>query len=291
MASSHEISFPPDNLEWVCPKTAQLELLFLSWKHRFFRSEPIIISPRAVWIYLVVQKGNPVFLLEGGRRLSLKPGDVLVVHPQCACNWVEGKGARAERLHWAWRNPSRCAELLPRSGEHVRLKIDAAVMRQAEKIHAACRHEVRNLDDKSNLVLEHLRLRLDVCLARSVQRNGSRVSSATRIDLALHWMKNHLSQRDPVASICDYLHVSRSTLHYIFLKHVGESPSVCFQRLKMEQAKRLLQERRLSVKEIAYNLGYHYCNDFSRAYKVFTGQRPRSHLLNQNTSQKYLKFR
>ncbi|MCX7886899.1 MAG: helix-turn-helix domain-containing protein [Verrucomicrobiae bacterium] len=44
--------------------------------------------------------------------------------------------------------------------------------------------------------------------------------------------------------------------------------------MRMERARQLLAEGRL-VKEVAFALGYRHANDFSRAYKKFSGHMPR----------------
>jgi len=42
----------------------------------------------------------------------------------------------------------------------------------------------------------------------------------------------------------------------------------------MERASQLLEKKGVAVKEVAYELGYLHANDFSRAFKKFTGRNP-----------------
>jgi len=96
------------------------------------------------------------------------------------------------------------------------------------------------------------------------------------MELAVRWMAQNLAERNPVSDLCDYLQISPATLARMFQTHHGESPAMYHQRLKMARAHEMLANVRFSVKEVAYSLGYRHPNDFSRAFKQFTGKSPKS---------------
>jgi len=56
---------------------------------------------------------------------------------------------------------------------------------------------------------------------------------------------------------------------------MGESPAGYFRRLKMNEAEKLLRSGAMSVKEVAYRLGYRHPGDFGRAFKSFSGFTPK----------------
>lgn len=74
--------------------------------------------------------------------------------------------------------------------------------------------------------------------------------------------------------LTEKLHTSRSTLGRLFREHLHLSPQEYIIRRKMESAEYLLKNTELSVKEIAYRLGY--CNQFhfSCEFKRRTGISP-----------------
>ena len=153
-------------------------------------------------------------------------------------------------------------------------KVAPRIVRQLQQIHAGCRQEVAHPDGLTPLALERLRLEPELCLGRMRQSQSPLPAASNRLDLAIRWMQHNLSVRRPVSFQCDYLQVSPSSLERLFLDNLGELPSSHFQRLKMQQATEFLKQDSLSVKEIAFTLGYRHANDFSRAFKSYTGRTP-----------------
>lgn len=78
-------------------------------------------------------------------------------------------------------------------------------------------------------------------------------------------------------SIHDYiqnLNISEKWFRSAFSAKYGISPLKFRQQLVLERAQRLLKNTSLSVKEIAFQLGYDNQNYFSRAFKSHVGQSP-----------------
>lgn len=115
----------------------------------------------------------------------------------------------------------------------------------------------------------------EATLKRMIQVGVAPPKQATGLsEQAQSWMCAHLDSKEPIARLCDYLNLSQSTLYRMFTVEVGMNPSVRFQQLRMQKAKDLLARSRLSIKEIAFQLGYEHFNDFSRAYRKHFGHCP-----------------
>ncbi len=68
--------------------------------------------------------------------------------------------------------------------------------------------------------------------------------------------------------------LSQSHLRALFEKWLGESPKRFHTRCRINQAKRLLSEQRLSVFEVAFHVGFNDAHHFSRVFKQITGVSP-----------------
>jgi transcriptional regulator GlxA family with amidase domain len=129
-------------------------------------------------------------------------------------------------------------------------------------------------DALSALALEELRFRMDIAIARFKTRNHPAPEPALRLELALRWLAQNVQELNPVASLCEYLQVSPVTLNRLFRTHLRESVASYHTRVRMERAGQLLRNDAVAVKEVAYELGYVHANDFSRAFKKYTGRNP-----------------
>ena len=78
-----------------------------------------------------------------------------------------------------------------------------------------------------------------------------------------------------VDELCKLCHCSSSHISHIFPKMSGTSISAYINRLRIDEAKILLTSSSLSIKEIAYNIGYNDSNYFSNVFKRMVGVSPR----------------
>jgi YesN/AraC family two-component response regulator len=79
------------------------------------------------------------------------------------------------------------------------------------------------------------------------------------------------------ASLARNVGLSPSHFRRLFKAAYGCTPMELLERLRMEQAARLLKAGGLSVKEVARKVGYQNANNFSTAFKRFYGTPPQSH--------------
>lgn len=259
---------------WVCPKQLKLDLQYLSWGKRRFGESEIPISLHHGWVYCLVLRGNPVLQLISKARRA-QAGEILVLGPDCASGWTDNSlDSVAELLTWVWNGRPRCPDLGPASDGMQIFTADRGLIRTLQQIHLLCRRELEKPDALSALALEELRFRMDVAIARFKTPIHSAPEPAVRLELALRWLAQNVRERSPVASLCEYLQVSEVTLNRLFRTHLRESVMSYHQRLRMERARQLLNSGGVAVKEVAYELGYVHANDFSRAFKRFTGRNP-----------------
>ncbi|MCH9845416.1 MAG: GlxA family transcriptional regulator [Alphaproteobacteria bacterium] len=79
--------------------------------------------------------------------------------------------------------------------------------------------------------------------------------------------------RDEIASIAG---ISCRQLERLFYQHLGISPRRYYLKIRLERAKRLLQQTNLSIAEIAFACGFNTASHFSRCFHNIYGFTPRS---------------
>lgn len=99
------------------------------------------------------------------------------------------------------------------------------------------------------------------------------------------YMDIHFAGGITVEGVSTYAGVDRTHFTKQFRKSYGLSPMQYIQRLKMNQARRLLNETTLSLTEIAHTVGYPDLFSFSKAFKRMVGLSPKRYRkLEQNGS-------
>ena len=119
------LDVPLEGLHWptpvdprsTLPESAQLDLLYLAWGHCHYGQSPVHLSRSAGWQYVLVNKGKPTLVLEGGQT-TLNPGDFLIIGPECIVGWRDQFTGVSDLLIWIWRTPPRCSECRVKEAEY-----------------------------------------------------------------------------------------------------------------------------------------------------------------------------
>lgn len=84
---------------------------------------------------------------------------------------------------------------------------------------------------------------------------------------AVHWMQENLDQDFQLDSLASQLAVSPRTFIRRFNQATGKPPKQYFQKLRIDEAKRLLESTALSVDDITEKVGYLDVSSFRRLFK------------------------
>lgn len=264
---------PPGRPRWINPADSPLDLLYLSWGLRRFGGHPVRVLRHHGWVYALVLRGTPT-LRRPSEALVLRPGQLAIIHPDCASGWTDlGKGV-CEVINWMWRTPPRCGNHAPAKGECRVLSVGPGLLAELRHLHLQCRRQVERPDALTPFELERLRLQIDLAVARSHKPRSTARQPGIRLELARRWLAQNMGVADAIRALADYLQVAPTTLNRLFRSQLGMSAADYHRRLRMDQARAWLEAGTLTVKEISYELGYRFPNDFSRAYKRHTGDNP-----------------
>lgn len=91
---------------------------------------------------------------------------------------------------------------------------------------------------------------------------------------AQYWLQNHLGEDVDQMSLADRMSVSQRTLIRKFRSELGVTPVGYLQNLRVEGAKRLLEDGSTPIVEIVERVGYSDVSSFTRLFKSKTGVTP-----------------
>ena len=94
------------------------------------------------------------------------------------------------------------------------------------------------------------------------------------VGIVIGYFEENLSSKLSLDEICDRVNYSRSFLCKTFKEQTGETLIGCFNRMKIEEAKRLLWETDLPVTEIAARLAFSELKYFCSLFKKQVGTTP-----------------
>lgn len=87
-------------------------------------------------------------------------------------------------------------------------------------------------------------------------------------------MNQHIYDYISMEEIAEKLNLSYNTFRKMFKSHSGYGPAGYLKKLKIKKAKQYLVESNMSIKEIAYKLGYNCPESFIISFKMLAGESP-----------------
>ena len=93
-------------------------------------------------------------------------------------------------------------------------------------------------------------------------------------EIVIQYFRDHIREKLSLSIICEKFNYSRSFLCKNFKMQTGETLIACFNRLKIEEAQRLLDRTALSAAEISGLLGFSEPKYFGALFKKYIGLSP-----------------
>lgn len=93
-------------------------------------------------------------------------------------------------------------------------------------------------------------------------------------NMMLRYLRENIHKKLTLDDICNKFSYSKSFLCKVFKEQTGQTLIDCFNRLKVEEAKRLLTQTKQSVTVIAGSLGFREVKYFDAIFKKFAGTTP-----------------
>jgi AraC-like DNA-binding protein len=105
--------------------------------------------------------------------------------------------------------------------------------------------------------------------AELIRNTASTAEPAGWIHECMNFIELHATEGISVKQVAAFAGVHRSYFSNMFTSQVGMSPVKYIQMIRMEKAKQLLKETKVTVTEIALSLGYPNLYSFTRAFKIY----------------------
>ena len=133
--------------------------------------------------------------------------------------------------------------------------------------------------DRRRQVAQADHLLLLECLAISLSQPSLQRSSTERHGAMLvrdvkAYVEGNLEHAPGLDEIAETFHMSRRHLTRLFALHTGETVLAYVQRLRLERAQTLLRHTRMSVLEIANNVGYESPSHLAHVFRRVLGVSP-----------------
>ena len=88
------------------------------------------------------------------------------------------------------------------------------------------------------------------------------------------WLEANYHEEISLEKMTQICHLGKKTLVRRFKKVTGDTPMLYLQKLRIENAKRLLESKRVSFNEITWRVGYNDISSFHKVFKSETGLTP-----------------
>lgn len=95
-----------------------------------------------------------------------------------------------------------------------------------------------------------------------------------RTKVVIDFIEGNLHRKILLAELSQVACLSSSHLGHLFKTETGLAPGQYLMKLRMDKARDLLKESRLSVKQIMYAVGFNDKSDFVRSFKKVYGLSP-----------------
>jgi len=107
------------------------------------------------------------------------------------------------------------------------------------------------------------------------------------VELVRRFFRTRLNRGITLKEAADFVHVSPNYLCRLFKECTGESPMAHLTRMRVQEAKKLLDFTHLPVQAVAEKTGFSDASHFSRVFRKMTGESPQSYRKKSREAEPY----
>lgn len=246
------------------------------------------------WEFLYVDKGE-VEILAGEKGYKLQKGDI-VFHPPGEFHSVKANGVTAPNImvvsfdcsnaHMNFFIENKILNL-----STFQIEILGKILCEGERTFSTNLHsgykELLKKDITDEFASEQLiklyieLLLIDIIRSGIKNENCSRIDNVVKekmendvVEQIIGYMTENVYNNFTFDFICEKFYIGKTHLKTLFKKKTNESVMAYFQKLKIEEAKKLIREKKYNFSQIAELLGFESIHYFSRCFKKLTNMTP-----------------
>lgn len=227
------------------------------------------------WAFVIITGGGGFYQVNGGEKQVVKAGSWFCLFPDAVFNYGPDEGGHWDEYYFTVEG-TRVREWLdnwlPNPTGVKRAEIDDSVINKMEMMFMLIDSGVPSNLDRASLMLESFLYELVSQADQAEAGNRGRFVLKLMEDLS----GSLYSDQEP-EEMAERHHISVSTLRRIVHEYTGYPLNEFIHRLKAAEAKNILLNTEMSVKEIGEALGYKDTFYFSRVFKRITGHSPRDY--------------
>ncbi len=228
-----------------------------------------------------------------GQEIEIRPGRLMLVGPDepIAIRADSDRDCRMLNIHLdlveredsesiAWpylrADEQRAPGLVPFPSSFP-LFVDIPDSRSYEAAFHAVYQYFQSSDPVSRLKIKAAAINLlALVLQESAKASDATVTSVGRqaVRLGIQYMRANIGEHCTLEEIASASGLSRSHFSVVFRSQIGQSPLQYQLRLRIDEARVLLETTDRAIKEIAASVGFASIHHFSRAFRAATGGAP-----------------
>ncbi len=135
----------------------------------------------------------------------------------------------------------------------------------------ALQEAMANLKPLSSEVISAATLLTQTYITYLLNKKIVLVDKNNFVDMLMQYIENNLRSEITVSKLCNYFGISRTSFYELSSQCLDCSVMQYIKRIRIEKAKKLLQETDLSITEISEQIGFLDYNYFMRVFKKETG--------------------
>jgi AraC-like DNA-binding protein len=117
-------------------------------------------------------------------------------------------------------------------------------------------------------------LRNYVAVSLSDRENSSRNKNLSRLNTVLQYIQENYTEAISNKELAELIHLSEYRFCHMFKESMGQSPINYINEVRLKKAYHLLEQKEISVAEIASNVGFQDYNNFGRLFRKYYGFAP-----------------
>ncbi|TAH69993.1 MAG: AraC family transcriptional regulator [Anaerolineaceae bacterium] len=117
-------------------------------------------------------------------------------------------------------------------------------------------------------------LRNYVLESLSIKENNMRKKNLTRLNTVLQYIHANYTDTITIKQLAELIHLSEYRFCHLFKESIGQSPLNYINEVRLKKAHNLLEQKEMTVTEVAASVGFTDYNNFGRLFRKYYNYAP-----------------